>query len=80
LTYNLSVSTNTAVVGIGVTAPFRGNVGRPPVLTGKHTWKLKLPSGTYWWSVQTVDSGYKRSTWAAKQSSSYLDYHLGQNI
>ncbi len=27
-----------------------------------------LPAGTYYWSVQTVDTGYRRSSWAAEQS------------
>jgi uncharacterized protein (TIGR03437 family) len=28
----------------------------------------RLPVGTYYWSVQTVDTGYRRSSWAPEQS------------
>ena len=64
LTYNLRVGTTPGgnEVFSGVVPTGFGNVG-------PHLRKLlKLTLGVYYWSVQTVDTGYARSEWAPEQS------------
>ena len=31
-------------------------------------WTLTLPAGTYYWSVQAIDTGFEGSAWATEQT------------
>jgi hypothetical protein len=70
LTYNLRVGTSPglanivyAEIGPNNTHPTFGNMWHARIKT---IWNLQ--PGTYYWSVQTVDTGFLRSSWALEQS------------
>lgn len=69
LTYNLRIGTNPggfdvfqAEIGPEYTTPSFGNCWHVLKKT------LNLPDGVYFWSVQTVDSGFMRSPWYPEQT------------
>ena len=64
LTYNLRVGTTPGGNDVfsGVIPCRSGNVGH------SLSWSIKELTGTvYYWSVQTIDSGYSRSSWSPEQ-------------
>ncbi len=65
LTYNIKVGTtsngNNILSGVIKAGP--GNVGHM-----KSKKIVNLESGTYYWSVQTIDSGFKKSGWSAEST------------
>ena len=68
LYYNLRVGTtpgNNDVVSGVYGSPLLGNYLRPKLSLGQLGVRLKnLPSGTYYWSVQTIDTGLQASKWS----------------
>ena len=45
--------------------PARG-VAQPGLSTSE--WTLRLPAGTYYWSVQAVDTAFAGGAWASEQT------------
>ena len=67
LSYNLRVGTtvNGSDVMSGAIPPGPGNMGH------RLSYVIKgLAPGTYYWSVQTVDTGFEKSSWASEESFS----------
>ena len=81
LTYNLRVWTDDGSEVVEVMPgmadpvtgrrliPAMGNVQHAgPVTAPKRTWTLHLPAGTYYWSVQAIDTAFAGGAWAPEQS------------
>lgn len=65
LTYNLRVGTTTGANDVvsGIIPPGPGNVNHSLTYTIKN-----LEPRTYFWSVQTIDTGFAKSEWATEKS------------
>jgi hypothetical protein len=65
LSYNLRVGTTSGgnEVFSGVIPAGLGNVGHMTFHAVKD-----LPPGTYYWSIQTIDTGFRRSSWGTEDS------------
>jgi hypothetical protein len=74
LTHNLRVWTDDASVVTEVMPahadPLTGKRRVPAMGNTQHntSWKLHLPPGTYYWSVQAVDTAFAGSPWAPEQT------------
>ncbi|MEZ4827505.1 MAG: VCBS repeat-containing protein [Bacteroidia bacterium] len=82
LSYNLSIGSSPGATNILAPSgtlsgspyhriPAWGNAGR------RLTWKLrKLPAGTYYWRVQTIDADFEPSAFPSEQTFSYAPPEL----